>query len=124
MVRPLCYKLFTRGILALFAVQLLHFFLPDGWPLRRFSNLALMAGALFVLFTVVAWLRLTGLSIPQFKLPRFRRKDPAFLQQDMADHIDDDIIAFDDLDEEDQNVCVLLADAALAVICLLLAAIV
>ena len=30
MVRPLIYKIFTRGILALFAAQLVHFFVPAG----------------------------------------------------------------------------------------------
>ena len=120
MIRPLCYKFFTRGVLTLFVVQLLHFFLPVDWPLARFSSLSLMAGALFVLFTWVAWLRITGLRIPQFRLPRIKRKDPPFLTGDIADHLDEDIITFDDLDEDGQNACVLAADAALAVICLLL----
>ena len=118
MVRPLCYKLFTRGVLTLFAVQLLHFFLPENWPLSRFSALSLMAGALFMLFSWVAWLRFTGLRIPQAKLPRLRRKDPPFLTGDMADHLDDGIVTFDDLDGDEQSLCVLAADAALAVICL------
>ena len=69
-------------------------------------------------------LRLDGLKIPQVKLPRMKRKDPPFLAGNMADHIDDEIVSFDDLDEEEQNVCVLLADAFLAVLCGILAAIV
>ena len=120
MIRPLCYKIFTRGILTLFAVQLLHFFLPAQAPLSRFCNLSLMAGLLFVLFALIAWLRKTGLHIPQAKLPRMKRKDPPFLTGDIADHIDDGITTFDDLDEDEQNVCVLIADAALAIVCLLL----
>ena len=124
MIRPLCYKLFTRGVLALFAVQLLHFFLPETWPLRRFSSLSLMAGALFVLFTLIAWLRITWLKIPQLRLRRIKRKDPPFLTGDIADHIDEDIVTFDDLDEDGQNLCVLMADAVLAVICLILSAVV
>ena len=59
--------------------------------------------------------------IPQFKLPRMKRTDPAFLTGDMADHIDDDIVKFDDLDKEEQDVCVLLTDVILAVVCFLLA---
>jgi hypothetical protein len=42
----------------------------------------------------------------------------------MADHVDDEIVSFEDLDPAEQNVCVLIADAVLAVLCLLLAAIV
>ena len=76
---------------------------------------------LFFLGAAVAWLRLDGLNIPQLKLPRIKRKDPAFLTGDMADHIDDDIVKFDDLDREEQDVCVLLTDLFLAVVCLALA---
>ena len=52
-----------------------------------------------------------------------KRKDPPFLTNDIADHLDDDVILFDDLDKEEQDVCVLLADVILAVICFALAAI-
>ena len=124
MIRPLIYKVFTRGILALFAAQLAHFFLPAGSALSSFSNLALLLGFIFLLFTVLAWLRLDGMKIPQLKLPRIKRKDPPFLTGDMADHLDDDIVTFDELDQEEQDACVLLADLILAVVCFLLALIV
>ena len=121
MIRPLIYKVFTRGVLALFAAELFHFFAPASWPMARFANLALVLAGLFFLGTAVAWLRLDGVDIPQLKLPRVKRKDPAFLTGDMADHIDDDIVKFDDLDKEEQDVCVLLTDLFLAVVCLALA---
>ena len=109
MIRPLIYKIFTRAVLALFAAELFHFFAPADWPVSRFSNLALILAFIFVLGAVIAWLRLDGMRIPQFKLPRMKRTDPAFLTGDMADHIDDDIVKFDDLDKEEQDVCFLLA---------------
>lgn len=123
MTRALIYKVFSRGILALFAAQLVHFFAPPSWPLTRFNNLAAVLGILFALFAVLAWLRYDGLKIPHVKLPRVKRKDPPFLTNDIADHLDDDIILFDDLEKEEQDVCVLLADIILAAICFLLAAI-
>ena len=124
LVRPLVYTVFTRGILALLAAQLIHYFAPPSWPLAMFSNAALALGILFLLGAVLAWFRADGLKIPQLKLPRFKRKDPAFMAGDIADHIDDEITRFDDLDAEEQNVCVLLADLILAVVCLALAAVV
>ena len=124
MIRPLIYTVFTRGILALLAAQLVHFFVPPSWPLAMFSNLALALGFLFLTGAVLAWLRMDGVKIPRLKLPRMKRKDPPFLAGNMADHIDDEIVSFDDLDAEEQNVCVLLADAFLAVLCGILAAIV
>ncbi len=121
MTRALVYKVFTRGILALFAAQLIHFFAPASWPLASFPNLALLMALLFALFSVLAWLRMDGFRIPQLKLPRIKKKSPPFLTGDMADHIDEDIILFDDLEEEDQNTCVFLADLILTGLCLLLA---
>lgn len=123
MIRPLIYKVFARGILALFAAQLVHFFLPEGGMLSSFPNLSLILGFVFVLSAVIAWLRLDGMKIPQFHLPRIRRKDPPFLTGDMADHLDDEIVSFDELDPEEQNACVLLADLILAAVCFLLAAV-
>ena len=124
MIRPLIYKVFTRGILALFVAQLAHYFLPMRSILSSFSNLSLLLGFVFALFAFLAWLRLDGLRIPQLKLPRIKRKDPPFLNGDMADHINDDITTFDELDQEEQNVCVLLADLILAAACFLLALVV
>ena len=121
MIRPLIYKVFTRGVLALFAAQLVRFFAPAHWAIAQSSNQALILAGLFLLGAVIAWHRLDGMHIPQFKLPRWKRSDPAFLTGDMADHIDDDIVKFDDLDKEEQNVCVLLTDLILAVVCLVLA---
>ena len=121
MIRPLVYKVFTRGVLALFAAELVHFFAPARWAVAQFSNLALVLAGLFLLSAVIAYLRLDGMNIPQFKLPRMKRKDPAFLTGDIADHIDDDIVKFDDLDKEEQDVCVLLSDLTLAAVCLVLA---
>ena len=121
MIRPLIYKVFTRGVLALFAAQLVRFFAPAHWAIAQSSNQALILAGLFLLGAVIAWLRLDGMHIPQFKLPRWKRTDPAFLTGDMADHIDDDIVKFDDLDKEEQDVCVLLTDLILAVVCLVLA---
>lgn len=122
MTRAFIYKVFSRGILALFGAQLVHFFAPASWPLARFGNLAALLGILFALFAVLAWLRYDGLNIPHAKLPRMKRKDPPFLTNDIADHLDDDIILFDDLEKEEQDVCVLLADVILAVVCFVLAA--
>lgn len=124
MIRPLIYKVFVRGLLALCAAQLIHFFVPASWPLTLFANLALIWGVLFLLFAFMAWLRMDGMRIPQFRLPRIKRKDPAFLISDIADHIDDEIVQFDDLDKEQQDACVYLADLILAVLCLILSAIV
>ena len=124
MIRPLIYLVFTRGVLALLAAQLVHYFVPKEWPLSMFSNLALALGVLFLLGAALARLRMDGMKIPRVKLPRYKRKDPAFMAGDIADHIDDEIVRFDDLDDEEKDVCTLLGDLILAGVCLVLAAVV
>ena len=124
LIRPLIYTVFSRGILALLAAQLVHYFAPSSWPLAMFSNLSLALGFLFLTGAVLAWLRMDGVKIPRLKLPRVKRKDPAFMAGDIADHIDDEITRFDDLEPEEQDVCTLLADLILAAGCLVLAAVV
>ena len=132
MVRPLVYKVFTRGVLALFlclGAALIYYAQATGFQLPVneagvvVNDLSLLLGLLFALFSLLAWLRLDGLRIPQLKLPRMKRKDPPFLAGSMADHIDDDIVSFDDLSGEEQNLCVLLADLFLTAVCLVLAAV-
>ncbi len=123
-IRPLIYKVFTRGILALFIAQLIHFFAPAASGFSSFSNLSLGLGLLFILFAFLAWLRMDGVKILQLKLPRMKKKDPPFLAGNMADHIDDEIVSFDDLDPEEQNLCVFLADCFLVVVCFILATLV
>ena len=120
MIRPLIYKIFTRGILSLFFLQLWRFFVP-GAASAGYANQCAVFCAVFALFSVLAWMRMDGLKIPQVKLPRGQRKDPPFLTGDMADHLDEKPILFDDLEKEEQDVCVLLADLFLALVYLICA---
>ena len=117
MTRPLIYKIFTRGVLSLFAVRLWNFFSPAA----SFSTLCAAACAVFALGAFLAWLRMDGLKIPHAKLPRMKRKDPPFLTDDIADHLDEKPILFDDLEKEEQDFCVLLCDLFLALVYLVFA---
>ena len=92
--------------------------------LESLAVVAQQVGILFALMAVVAWLRLDGIRLPRLMMLRVHpRKKPTRLYGDIADHLDDDIILFDDLEKEEQDVCVLLADALLAVVCFALAAV-
>ena len=51
--------------------------------------------------------------IPQLRLPRMKRKTPGWAGGDIADHINDDLILFDDLDSDEQALCVFLCDLVL-----------
>ena len=118
MARPVIYKLFTRGVLTLLVIKLAQFFMGKNAP--RTANLCAVLGLVFLLGCFLAYLRLDGVKIPQFKLPRMKKKDPPFLQKDMADFTDEPITTFDDLDTDEQALAVLIVDAILAVVLLAL----
>ena len=115
MIRPLIYKLFTRGILMLTAVLLYRHFVTST---ATNGDLCLVAAAVFALAAVIAFLRLDGARIPQAKLPRFKKKEIR-TGGDLADHIDDDIVLFDDLDDDEQNLTVFVCDIALMLVFLI-----
>lgn len=116
LIRPVVYKTSSRFLFALTAALLWNEFsnVSGLWPRSR----AFLFFGLF--FTVAAWLaylRRDGVRIP--KLPKKltqRRRDPLRQYGDMSDHVDEEVVAFDDLDEEDQNLCLLLADAITALL--------
>ena len=114
MLRPLIYKVFTRGILALTAIKLWQHFIKNEYTSG--SDLSFAAAIIFALAAVIAYLRLDGLAIPQFKLPRRKRIQPGFERGDIADHIDDRIVLFDDLDDDEQAFCVFICDLLLLVL--------
>ena len=113
LVRPLIYKLFTRGVLSLLVIKLAQFFMGKNAP--KASALCTVLGAVFVLGAFLSYLRLDGVDIPQLKLPRMKKKDPPFIRRDMIDDVDTPITTFDDLDRDEQALTVLITDAVLAV---------
>ena len=109
LVRPLMYKLFTRGVLALAVIKLWQHFQPG----VSGSDLCVLVGLVFALGSFVAYLRFDGARIPQLRLPRMKRKTPGWAGGDIADHISDDLILFDDLDSDEQALCVFWCDLIL-----------
>ena len=112
MLRPLIYMTFTRFILALAAALLADFFLAGtlGRPIKEPAFL--LTGALFALLAVIAWLRLDGVRLPKPMMLRLNpRKKPSRMYGDMIDYIDENpMVTFEDLDDEEKDVCILGAD--------------
>ena len=114
MLRPLIHMAFTRLVLALFIALLADFFLSPAAGRDLRGSAFLLAGLLFAVLGWVAWLRLDGIRLPHWMMLRLNpRKKPArMFGGDIIDHIDDKpMIAFEDLDDEEKDVCLLLADA-------------
>lgn len=120
MIRPFVYMTFTRFILALTAALLIEHFIND--PLRDISAYAFVFfGIFFAVLAWIAYLRLDGIKLPKFMMKRVNlSKKPAIKYGDMIDYTDEEIVSFEDLEDEEKDVCILLADIICAALFLLI----
>ncbi len=116
MIRPLIYKLFTRFMLTLCAGLLWHRFVPMERTGLNLSGVMTIIAAVYVLCTWLAYLRLKGTRVPRINLKLRRHRDPVRLYGDMSDYTDQEIYAFEELEESEQDLCVFLADGILALL--------
>ena len=110
MIRPLIYKAFTRGVLALLAILLWNHFLQPRTPHITLSWAFTTVGFLFFLCAYMIRLRMDGLHIPRMKPLKPPRRDPYRAYGDMADYLDEDVITFEELDSDEQDICSMLAN--------------
>ena len=66
----------------------------------------------FALLAVIAWLRLDGVKLPKLMMMRVNpSKKPSRMYGDMIDYIEERPgISFDELDEQEKDLCILAAD--------------
>ncbi len=114
MLRPFIHMAFTRFVLALAAALLLDFFLRPSVGRDLREDLFLLFSALFALFAFVAFLRLDGVKLPRLMTLRINpRKKRSRMYGDMADYLEDSPDpAFEDLEDEEKDACLIAADLA------------
>ena len=110
MLRPLIYKTFTRFVLALTVALLWDNYvrLDPMIPRKMFAFFFLS-----VYFVLCAWLvhmRMDGLRLPRFRFPIRRKHDPVRTYGDMMDYTDEEIVSFDELEDDEKDICSLLAN--------------
>ena len=112
MLRPMIYMIFTRFVLALFITLLADFFISGSVGHSLKSNIFFLCAFLFLLLSLIAWLRLDGLKLPKLMMMRVNpRKKPSRMYGDMIDYIDEQPgIAFEDLADDEKDICILAAD--------------
>ena len=119
--RPVFYQVFTRFLTGLCAALLWDHFLNTGSIRRPLSTAFTVPAAFFALMGWFAWLRLDGIRAPVFDRKLFRRskrhKEQPFA--DMIDYVDEDVIDYDELDDSEKDLCLLLSDL---ITCILFAA--
>lgn len=109
-LRPIIYMTLTRFGIGLCAALLLDFFFPDSERDLKLWAFTLLI-FIFLALAWIAWLRLDGIRLPRVMNLRWSpRRKPIRTFGDMIDHIDDDIVTFDELDNDEKDVCCLISD--------------
>lgn len=109
MLRPVIYMTAYRLMLSAIFMLILIRFVPNG-PAP--DMIAGFLAVFFALLTYLVYLRMDGLRIPRVKYIRPRKKpDPLRHASSMTDHTDDDPgVTFEELEEDEKNLCSLLAN--------------
>ena len=125
MVSPIISVALSRFLTALaLALAWNRFF--NARQLLKVQHAYTVAGAVFFSFVWVNYLRLDGVNIPRLGqrlshgLTRVKKRTiPAY--SDMLDYVDEEIVSFHDLSQEERDVSCLVANAACGVVFLALA---
>ena len=122
LLRPFIYMLSTRFLTALTVILALHFFIGDSLSPRFKSYACLFCGVLFALLAWIAYLRLDGVHLPTPLMKRVNiRKKPRRSYGDIIDYVDEEPpLDFDDLEDDEKDLCILGADLACFVIFIVL----
>lgn len=120
MIRPIIYKASARFAYLLAAVLIWDRFINAGRQPAGLSLAFALVGFGFLLMAWMAYLRTDGFSIPRLKARHKKKKKADVLFGDMIDYVDEPITEYADLDEDEQNIVLMLADAICAVIYLVL----
>ncbi|MBO2516188.1 MAG: hypothetical protein CW338_02785 [Clostridiales bacterium] len=118
LIRPAIYQSVNRVLCGICIALVLQFFFDkDRTQMLRQKAFAALC-AICVLCVVIIYLRLGGMHIPllgKFKL-KFHKKPAVTSFGDMIDHVDDDIVNFDDLEDPEQEVCRIIAYAVSTIV--------
>lgn len=117
MIRPMLYQSVTKFAVALVLCLLWDRFLnQDGY--RSMAESALfVAGCVFLMLAWIQYLRLDGVRVHHL-LEEKQEKKQKHITKDMVDFVDEKIIPFGELDDEEQIVCRFLGDLLCASACL------
>lgn len=109
MLRPLIYLTAFRLMVALIVMLAIERFVPRGPAPEMIAAFLAMA---FALLAYLVYLRMDGVGVPRMKYVRPKKKnDPLRHASSMADHTDDDPgVSFEELEEDEQDFCSLIAN--------------
>ena len=108
MLRPIIYMTAYRTMVALIFLLVVDRFVKSG----ALDMISAFLAMFFALLAYLVYLRMDGLRIPRMKYIRPKKKADAIRNvTSMNDHIDNDPgVTFDELEDDEKNLCSLLAN--------------
>ena len=104
MIRPTLYRSVTKFAIALAAVLLWDRFLNRG-PFTVLRDGGLVAGMVLLAAAWIGYLRLDGIRINHLPKKEQKKKPRRSFGGDIADYMDEHIVSFDELEQDEQMVC-------------------
>lgn len=118
MIRPMVYQSVTKLSVALVLCLLWDRFLNRGHFYSIVESAFFVAGCCFILLAWIQYLRLDGVRIHHLMEEKQEHKKRPHVTKDIVDFVDEKIISFGELADEEQIVCRFLGDLLCAAICI------
>ena len=117
LIRPIAYQVFTRFLIGLCIALLAVFLIFGSTEVPQRGAALLIAAALSIAMAWAAWLRLDGVKLMRFDRKLFRRKkSPERAFGDMIDYVDEPIVTWEDLDDEEKDSSLVVSNLICAVL--------
>lgn len=110
MIRPIIYKSITRCSIALVAILLWDRFIDS--ELLAMRDGSVVAAFILFMFGWFSYLRLDDVKMNLVSKDAKKKKTKRHWKTSMVDFADEHIVTFDELTEEEQRVCLMIADVA------------
>lgn len=118
MIRPMLYQCVAKFAVAMVLCLLWDKFLNQGGYRSLAENALFVAGCIFLMLAWIQYLRLDGVRIHHL-LEEKEEKKKKHIIKDMVDFVDEKVIPFGELDDDERIVCRFLGDLLCALVCLI-----
>ena len=110
MVRPLIYKIVTKCSIVLVLALLWKYIVNTSSHMSMQKDVFFILGLIWMMFSWFQYLKLDGYTFQYVFKEKRKRKEKKHVKKDIADFVDEKIVSFDELEEEEKVVVNLLSN--------------
>ena len=110
MIRPLIYKVVTKSSIVLVLALLWNYFVNTAGHKSVREDAFFVVGLIWMLFAWFQYLKLDGYTLQYMFKDKREKKEKKHVQKDIADYVDEEIVSFSELEDEEKVVVNLLSN--------------